>query len=174
MNSNHGLALFRHNQILRPIVHRNLPKYNNEDFFIQLLNARLHLTNNDFPTPTSSEEIFDQPLFLNSHTKLDFNSNNPYFYRIPPNNISDKFNTLRDIYTILQPGFVSPRSFKEKLNFPTANYNNIYKFITQLIPGDWHGCSNQSNLEMAAYITTKYVSYLNLNISGAKNGRSKL
>ena len=136
LNSNHGLALFRQNQILRPIVHRNLQKYNNEDFFIQLLNAWLHFTNNDFPTPTSIEEILDQPLFLNPHTKLDFNSNNPYFYRIPPNNISDKFNTLRDIYTILKPGFISPRSFKEKLNLPTAIYNNIYKSIIQLIPGD--------------------------------------
>ena len=45
-----------------------------------MLNAWLHFTNNDFRTPTSIEEILDQPLFLNSHTKLDFSSNNPYFY----------------------------------------------------------------------------------------------
>ena len=123
LNSNHGLALFRQNQILRPIVHRNLQKYNNEDFFIQLLNAWLPFTNNDFPNPTSIEKILDQPLFLKPHTKLGFN---PYFYRIPPNNISDKFNTIRGICTFLQPGFISPRSFKEKLNLPTANYNNIH------------------------------------------------
>ena len=124
LNSNHGLTLFRQNQILQPIVHRNLQKYNIQDFFIQLLNAWLYFTNNDFPIATSIEEILDQPLFLNPHTKLGFNLNNPYFYRIPPNNISDKFNTIIDICKLLQPGFISPRSFKENLNLPTANYNN--------------------------------------------------
>ena len=81
LNSNHGLALFRQNQILWPIVHRNLQKWNNEDLFIQLLNTWLHFTNNDFATPTSIEEILGQPLFLNPHTKLDFSSNNPYFIK---------------------------------------------------------------------------------------------
>ena len=103
LNSNHGLAPLRQNRILQPIVHRNLQKYNNEDFFIQLLNAWLRFTNNDFPIPTSIEEIVGQPLFLNSHTKLDFNWNYPYFYCIPPHNISDKFNTIRDICKFLQP-----------------------------------------------------------------------
>ena len=65
LNSNYGLALFRQNQILRPLSHRNFQKYNNEDFFIQLLNAWLHFTNNDFPTPTSIEEILDQPMKTN-------------------------------------------------------------------------------------------------------------
>ena len=36
-----------------------------------------------------------------------------------------------------------------------------------------HGCSNQSNLEMAAEFLMKNVSYLNLNISRTKNGRNK-
>ena len=95
-----------------------------------------HFTNYDFPIPPI-EESLDQPLLLNPHTKLDLNLNNPYFYRIPPNNNSDKFNTLRDICKFSQPGFISPGSFKEKLNFPTANYNNIYKSIIQLIHDDW-------------------------------------
>ena len=115
---------------------QKLTKYNNEDFFIQLLNAWLHFTNNDFSNPTSVEEILDQPLFLNPHTKLDFSSSNPYFYRIPPNNISDEFNTLRDIFKFFQPGFIFPRTFKEKLNLPTANYNSIYKSFMQPIPDD--------------------------------------
>ena len=37
----------------------------------------------------------------------------------------------------MQPGLISPRSFKEKLNLPTSNYNNICKSIIQLIPSDW-------------------------------------
>ena len=68
---------------------------------MQLLNAWLHFTINDFPNPISIEEILDQPLSLNPHTKLDFNSNNPYFYCIPPNNISDKLNTITDICKFL-------------------------------------------------------------------------
>ena len=37
----------------------------------------------------SVEEILDQPIFLNLHTKLDFNSDNPYFRFILPRNNSD-------------------------------------------------------------------------------------
>ena len=90
-----------------------------------------------FPTLASIEEILDHPLFLNSHTKLDFNSDSPYFYDIPPKNISDKFNTIRDICRFLQRGFTSSTSFEEKLNLLTANHNRIYKSIIELIPNDW-------------------------------------
>ena len=79
LNSNQGLALFRQNQILCSIRHKNLQNHNNEDLFLQSLNPWLSFTNNNFPTPKSIEEILDQPLFLNPHTKLDFNSDNPYF-----------------------------------------------------------------------------------------------
>ena len=102
LNYNQGLALFRQNQILRSTRHKNLQNHNNEDFFIELRNAWLHFINNTFPTPTSIEEILDQPLFLNPHTKLDFNSDNPYFYCIPPKNISDKFTTIRETCRFLQ------------------------------------------------------------------------
>ena len=40
-------------------------KLKKEEFFIQLLNAWLHFTNNNFPTVTSIEKILDQPLFSN-------------------------------------------------------------------------------------------------------------
>ena len=67
-----------------------MQKQNNENFFIQLLNAWLHFTNNKFPTPMPIEEIFDQPIHLNPYTKLEFSSDNLCFYCIPPKNISDK------------------------------------------------------------------------------------
>ena len=137
LNSNQGLALFRQNQILRSIRHKNLQNHSNEDFFLQTLNAWLSFTNNKFPIPKSIEEILDHPLFLNPHTKLDFNSDNPYFYCIPLKNISDKFTIIRDICRFLQPGFISLRSFEEKLDLPTANHNQIYKAIAELIPKDW-------------------------------------
>ena len=137
LNSNQGLALFRQNQILCSTRHKNLQNHNNGDFFIQLLNARLHFTNNTFSALTSIEEILDQPLFLNPHTKLDFNSDNPYFYFIPPKNISDKFTAIRDTCRFLQLGFVSSMSFEGKLSLPNANYNRIYKSIVELIPNDW-------------------------------------
>ena len=44
----------------------------------------------------SMDEILDQPLFLNPYTKLDFSSDNLYFYCISPRNISDKFTIIRD------------------------------------------------------------------------------
>ena len=39
LNSNQSLSLFRRKQIIRSNRHENLQKQNNEDFFIQLLNA---------------------------------------------------------------------------------------------------------------------------------------
>ena len=45
LNSDQSLALFRQKQIFRTTGHKNLQKQNNENFFIQLLNAWLHLTN---------------------------------------------------------------------------------------------------------------------------------
>ena len=56
--------------------------------------------------------------------------------------------------------------FNWPLQFPHA-----LSLISLEIP---HGCSNQSNLEMAAEFLTKNVSYLSLNISRTKNGRNKL
>ena len=92
LNSKKCLALFRQKQIFRYNWHKNLQKQNNGDFFIQLLNAWLHVTNNKFPAPMSIEEILHQPVQLNSYTKLDFSSNNPCFYCIPSKNISDNYN----------------------------------------------------------------------------------
>ena len=137
LNSSQGLALFRQNQILRSTRHRNLQNNNNGDFFIQLLNAWLYFTSNTFPIPTSIEEILDQPLFLNLHTKQRFSSDNPYFYCLPPQNISDKFTIIRDIRRFLQPGVISSVSFREKLSLLNVNHNRIYKSIVELIPNNW-------------------------------------
>ena len=60
LNSDQGLALFRQKQIVTGLlVTKNLQKQNNEVFFIQLLYAWLHLTNNNFSNPISTEEILD-------------------------------------------------------------------------------------------------------------------
>ena len=68
-----------------------------------MINVWIHFTNNNFSTPTSIKEIFDQTLFLNPHTKLDFNF---FFLLHPPMNISDTFTTIRDIRRFLQPGYI--------------------------------------------------------------------
>ena len=59
LNYNQDLALFRQKQILRSTSQKYLQKRNNGDFFIKLLNAWLHLTNESFPVPTSVKEILD-------------------------------------------------------------------------------------------------------------------
>ena len=102
-----------------------------------MLNVWLHFTNNTFPPPTSIKEFLDQPLFLNPHTKLPYNSDNPYFYCLPPQNISDKFSTIRDICRFLRPGLLPSATFGEKLNLPNVNHNKIYKPIIDLIPNNW-------------------------------------
>ena len=67
LNSDQGLALFRQKQILTTGFHKNYK--NSEHFVIQLLYAWLHLTNNNFSAFISIEEILDQPIFSNPHTK---------------------------------------------------------------------------------------------------------
>ena len=54
LNSNHKALSFldKKRSLGR---HEKFQKHNNEDFFIQLLNAWLHLTNSNSPTPTSIE-----------------------------------------------------------------------------------------------------------------------
>ena len=64
-------------------------------------------------TVASIEEIFDLPIFFNPHTKLDFSSDNQYFYCIRPRNISDKFTIIKDLCRFLRP------------DFPTANHKRI-------------------------------------------------
>ena len=61
---------FRQKQILGSTSYKNLQKKNNGSFFIQLLNAWLHFTNNNSPAPTSVKEIIDQSIFLNPLSKL--------------------------------------------------------------------------------------------------------
>ena len=67
LNSYQGLAIFRQKQILKSTSPKNLQKQNNEEFFIQLLYARLRLTTNKFSAPMSIEDILDQLMFLNQH-----------------------------------------------------------------------------------------------------------
>ena len=113
-----------------------MQKQNNEDFFIQLLNDRLHFTNNISPTPTSIEEILDQTIFLNPHIVLDFSSDSLDFYWIPPRNISGKSIILRDLCRFLQPGLILSTTFDEKLGFSIANYKRIYKLVIDFIPNN--------------------------------------
>ena len=44
-------------------------------------------------------ETLEQPIILNLHTKLNFSSNNHYFYRISLKNITDEFTlfTIRNL-----------------------------------------------------------------------------
>ena len=61
------------------------------------------------------EETLGQPIILNSHTKLNFSSTNPYFYSIPLKYITDTFTIIRDLCQFLQPGLISCTRFEEKL-----------------------------------------------------------
>ena len=75
--------------------------------------------------PTSIEEILDQPIFLNPHTKLNFSSDNLYFCCILTRNLLDKFTIIRDLCRYLQPGVISSTKFDDKVDFLTANPKRI-------------------------------------------------
>ena len=102
LDFNQGLALFIQKQILKSNENKSLQKQNNEDSFVQLLNTSLHFTNNTFFILTFLQKVLDQPLFLNPHTKLEFNSDNSYFYCILPKKILDKFSIIKDLFRFVQ------------------------------------------------------------------------
>ena len=102
LDSDQGLALFRQKQILTGLLVTKIYK-KSEDFFIQLLYAWLHLTNNNFPAFISIEEILDQPIFLNPHTRMYFKH---------PTQIYFKFTITRDLCRFLQPGLTSCTIFQ--------------------------------------------------------------
>ena len=81
------------------------------------------------------EEI--QHIFLNPRTNLDFSSDNPFFYCIPPRNISDIFAIIRRLGKFLKPGLISSTKFDVKLGFPTGNHKRTHKHVMDLLPNDW-------------------------------------
>ena len=127
LNSDQGLALFRQKQILTGLLVTKIYK-KSEDFFIQLLYAWLHLTNNNFPAFISIEEILDQPLFLNPHTRMDFKHPTPEYF---------KFTIIRDLCRFLEPGLTSSTIFHK--NFTRFSYcqpQKILKLIMGSAPND--------------------------------------
>ena len=65
----------------RATSHKNLQKQNNKDLFLQLVYPGLYFTNNNFPAFISTEEVFDQPILLNPHTRLDFKHPTQEYFR---------------------------------------------------------------------------------------------
>ena len=98
-NSNQSLVLCRQHRSLGLL---DIKTYRNKAIRIQLLNPSLPFIKNKFTIPKDIEEILEQLIFLNPHIKLDFNSNNPYFYSIPTKNITEKFTIIRDLCQFVQ------------------------------------------------------------------------
>ena len=134
LSSNQGVALFRQKQIFRSNRHKNFQKQNNEDSFFELLSAWLHFINKNFPILASTEMFLDRPVFLNPQTKLDFGSDKPFFYRIPPRNIFRKSYHSYRYLQIFSTRFNLSMTFEKKLCFPTAIFKRIYKLIMEI---DW-------------------------------------
>ena len=63
LNSNQSLALFRQKQFLRSFRNKNLQKQKIENFFIQLFNAWLNFTNNNFLTPCLKRKLLTNQYF---------------------------------------------------------------------------------------------------------------
>ena len=80
LNSDQVLSLFRQKQIHTGLLVTKSYK-KGEDFFIQLLYACLHSTNNNLHTFISIEEILDQSILLNRHTRMDFKHTNQGYFR---------------------------------------------------------------------------------------------
>ena len=91
LNSDQGLALFRHKQIVTGLLVTKITKKVKISLF-SYTSAWLHLTNNNFPAFISIEEILDQPIFLNPHTRMDIKH---------PTQECFKFTIIRDLCRFL-------------------------------------------------------------------------
>ena len=91
------------------------------------------------------EEILEQPIFLSPYNTLNFSSNNSYYYRILPKNITDKFTTIRDLCRFHQPGLFSYMRFEEKLFHTLHNSKIIYIYVMNLILNDWKRTVRKEN-----------------------------
>ena len=121
-NSNQGLVLFRQTQIFRSTRHKSYRKKAMRIFYTA---PCLQFTIDKFTTPKHIEEVLEQPIFLNPHTKLNFSSNNPYFYSILTKNIKDMFTIIRDLCQFLQSGLIFYTRCEEKLDH-SAQWLNVH------------------------------------------------
>ena len=119
LNYNQSLAHFRQKQILRSTSRKHLQKQNSEDFFIQLVNAWLHFTNNNFPATTSVKKILAQTDILKCTAQTDnlFSvASHPGIFQ------TNLLLFIRDIRRCLQPYLISSTTFGQKLGFTNAKH----------------------------------------------------
>ena len=74
---------------------------------------------------------------LSPYHTLNFSSNNSYYYRVLPKNITDKFTTIKDLCRFHQPGLFFYLRFEEKLFHTHHNSKIIYIYVMNLILNDW-------------------------------------
>ena len=127
LNSDQGLAPFRQKQILTGLLVSQIYK-KSEYFFTELLYAWLHLTNNNFPAFICIEQILDQPIFLNPHTRMDFKHPTQEYF---------KFTIIRDLWRFLEPGLTFSIIFhKNFTRFFYCQPHEILKIMMGSVPND--------------------------------------
>ena len=72
--------------------------------------------------PHAYKETLEQPIILNPHTKLNFSSNNPYFYSTPIKIITDKFSKLETSVNL-----------SNQVSFPTRDLKKNWV----IVPNNW-------------------------------------
>ena len=102
--------------------HKHLLKQNNGDFFIQLLNAWLHFTNNFLPPNVCKRNSRPTHIFkstIQTDNLLSIASHPTIFQK-------NLLLIIRDLCRSLQPCVISSTTFGEKLDFTTANHIKEY------------------------------------------------
>ena len=117
LNSDQDLAFSWQKHSYRSTSHKNLQNQNNENFFIQLLYAWLHRTNNNIPPSYLIYRRNSCPThsFKSKH-QIDFKHHptQEYFRQI--------YHYLGPFCRFLLPGLISSTIFCKKLVFPTVNH----------------------------------------------------
>ena len=110
---------------------------------MQLVNPCLHSSRTNLLSPRMQKNFFEQPIIFNQHTKLNFTSNNSYFYSIQPKNITDKFTIIRDL-ALIQTFYAPFSENYAKLYFDVKQgvEQGIVKFLVPFFQKNVFLCAN--------------------------------
>ena len=105
----------------------------------QFLEAWSDMTGNEIPAPKTLVEIYNEPIFFNTHSD---NINNPSYFlnKPPPVWAKDKFKIVKDLCNATHKGFITANELINS-HTPRKHIHNPkqqdYIEILRLIPQDW-------------------------------------
>lgn len=119
---------------------QNTNKTNIPPFYRDILRAWADFTGNEIPAPTTLSEIYNEPLWYNSHSNdIPQRQKSKYLNKTPPAWARHTFLTVSDICAE-EPGFISIEEFQDahipRKHIPNPKPADLLE-IKKLVPREW-------------------------------------